>query len=148
MIPSQNELDETIYIYIYIYFFFFEEKGIKFSVTSHAIVTKLYIFSFFILDFFENRNYRSFKTIKEKKERKVRDSLTLKRTNRDNPKQCYVSARLQYFIYIYMLHESLNKALELMCFSIIETVFFKTQFFYYMNIIEFLLVIYRTKIMF
>ena len=47
-----------------------------------------------------------------------------------------------------MLHESLNKALELMCFSIIETVFFKTQFFYYMNIIEFLLVIYRTKIMF
>ena len=113
-------------------------------------MTKLYVFSFVILDFFENRNYRSFKTIKEKKERKVRDSLTLKRTNRDNPKQCYVSAWLQYFIYIYiyMLHESLNKALELMCFSIIETVFFKTQFFYYMNIIEFLLVIYRTKIMF
>ena len=47
-----------------------------------------------------------------------------------------------------MLHESLNKALELMCFSIIETVFFKTRFLYYINIIEFLLVIYRTKIMF
>ena len=90
----------------------------------------------------------------------MRDSLTLTRTNRDNPKQYYVSARLQCFTYIYiyiyisylyhiyMLHESLNKALELMCFSIIETVFFKTRFLYYINIIEFLLVIYRTKIMF
>ena len=93
---------KNIFIYIYIYIFFFEEKGIKFSVTSHAIVTKLYVFSFVILDFFENRNYRSFKTIKEKKERKVRDSLTLKRTNRDNPKQYYVSARLQCFTYIYI----------------------------------------------
>ena len=62
MIPSQNELEETIF-----FFFFFEEKGNKFSVTSHAIVMKLYIFSFFILDSFENRNYRSFTTIKGKK---------------------------------------------------------------------------------